>query len=876
MVNRERNRVAELFHEIQGVRPSRKNVVLLREQLLRTHPTEFNSQFLICLNRVLICKKSDSNADRIIKFIALFVSLLEGLDAENNDVQSDFTTVLINHLLLGIASKEKHVRYRVCQLLAYIMTSGLSEIDEELFEAIQDALIKRLRDRETSVRVQAILALARFQVPTEDDEDEDESSTKITEVLLHVLSHDPSPEVRRTVLHNLSQSSSTLPFLLERARDLDPVLRRQIYSTTLPSINGFKPLSISKRNKLLKWGLQDRDEHVRKAAEKMFAVDWLNLANGSILELLQRLDIVNSSIGEDVMRAFFKNRQEFIKQATFDQEFWSDLNPESTFLVRCLNDFVRDSDLSQAVADKLPELSTLSDLILQHIAEANQQEEEVKADTEFIIENLLKLASQTDLSDEIGRRRLTSICHELMRSNLSESLLVLAVKVLGKVAFSEQDLIRSVREVITDLYDALQEDDETEDDSFHSATSTPRNNTVSVNGTRKSTDTEAVQVRYIFTTLRVLAIVSSLLCQTKSSLQANSGLRDILNTIIVPAYRSHEGPICEKGIECLGQICLQDKELAKHYLGHFLNCFAKGYEDLKILALKCVTDILVAHPLLLLDSETLMVDDSEAAKGLGGTQSSLEDDLVRIYLKAFQLEDMPEVTAVATQSVSKLLLFNILAPESENARGLLKELAILYYSPVSSDNQSLRQNLAYFFPVYSYSSFEHQTAMTSIVVATIKKLARLYDNLDAEEKNEAVALMTIGNQLMEWTNPERLANTPASRNGQVVLVAQIQVRLRVCGKEEARVLGSALSKIQICEKEELDYEDLVQTVDTMIEDVSDPITKRLVIKLRSSIIKTKDATIDQGGNEDDNVSILESNLAAEDVTEISFASTIRV
>lgn len=853
MVNKQSSVVRDLFNEAQSQRSSRKSVILLRQAFLKSDPEEFTTLFLDCLNRALVCRKSDSNGDRVLKFVAHFVSVLESSEEEGSVLFGDLTTSIIEHLLRGIESKEKCVRYRVCQLFAYLMTSGLSEIDEDLFETLQNALIKRVRDRESSVRVQAVIALSRFQAPAEDGEDEDEESenegaTKVTEVLLHLLSHDPSAEVRRAVLHNLTQSTPTLPFLLERARDLDPVMRRQIYSTIIPAINGFKPLSISKRNRLLKWGLKDRDDSVRRAAQRMFAIDWLNLANGSILELLQRLDIVNCSVGEDVMTAFFNIRQEFISQIVFDDAFWESLNPESIFLVRCMNDFAIGQGTGQEVSEKLPELSTISDLIVRHITLASHQEEAEKVDTEFVIENLLRLAKNADFRDEIGRRRLISNCHEILRSGLNESLLITAVEVLSKVSLTEQEFSNSVREIITDLYDVL-EDEKEANESFHSADSslTPRGQSVTPQKTDESE--EVIQVKYIFTTLRVLAIVNALLQYISGGLQHNAGLNSILTDIIVPAYRSHEGPICERGIECLGQICLLDQETARTYLGHFLNCFAKGYEDLKILALKCVTDILMAHPSLLLADTTRIADeDTKAAEALGGESSSLEDDLVRIYLKAFQLEDVPEVTATATQSVSKLLLFNILSPESPNARGLLKEMVTLYYSPTNADNLSLRQNLAYFFPVYSFSSSLHQAAMTSVVVPSLKRLARIYDSLDVNEKDDLVPLASIGNQLMDWTNPQKLVQETSDQEGQMALVLPMLKRIAASDKEESRALASALSKISVTACAEA--ETLLDRVNEAAEFCSDVISRRSIIKFKINLEKAR-CMIDEAQQEDE-------------------------
>jgi len=57
---------------------------------------------------------------------------------------------------------------------------------DDLFDELRDALGKRARDREASVRVQAVIALARFQST------EDEAGIRVTKALIEILQHDPS------------------------------------------------------------------------------------------------------------------------------------------------------------------------------------------------------------------------------------------------------------------------------------------------------------------------------------------------------------------------------------------------------------------------------------------------------------------------------------------------------------------------------------------------------------------------------------------------------------------------------------------------------------------------------------------------------------
>ena len=134
-------------------------------------------------------------------------------------------------------------------------------------------------------------------------------------------------EVRRAVLFNLEQTRATILFIIERARDVDAINRRCIYSRSMQEIGDFRILSIGNRERILRWGLRDRDLNTKKAAIKMFAHKWVEQANNNVLEvssfvtankLLERLDVVNSKIAEEAMKAFFESRPEVLDSFQFN------------------------------------------------------------------------------------------------------------------------------------------------------------------------------------------------------------------------------------------------------------------------------------------------------------------------------------------------------------------------------------------------------------------------------------------------------------------------------------------------------------------------------------------------------------------------------
>jgi condensin complex subunit 3 len=95
-----------------------------------------------------------------------------------------------------------------------------------------------------------------------------------------------SSEVRRAALYNLPHNSATLPHIMGRTRDVDPILRRTVYhgplsATALPDP---RILTIAQREKVVQYGLGDREPSVRKAAATMLG-GWVDQAGGDLVQV---------------------------------------------------------------------------------------------------------------------------------------------------------------------------------------------------------------------------------------------------------------------------------------------------------------------------------------------------------------------------------------------------------------------------------------------------------------------------------------------------------------------------------------------------------------------------------------------------------------
>ncbi|TVY83178.1 Condensin complex subunit, partial [Lachnellula suecica] len=900
--NELRTQLASIFRDAQRTTAShRKLVINLRkiQEACCYEPTstkgkktgaedfdeeQFTEEFTRCVLRVMPVKKSESVGERAIRFIGLFLRHANEKDNELNENADEtgvlvetpstrLTSTLMSTILPLLTSKEKFVRYRSTQLISHIINS-LEAIDDDLFQLLRHGLLKRIHDKEAMVRVQAVLGLGRLagnEAEGEAEDSDDDTGAGLLDRLLDVLQNDPSADVRRSLLVNLPILPNTLPFLLERARDQDPATRRALYSRLLPALGDFRHLSLSMREKLLRWGLRDRDENVRKAAGKLFRERWIEDCAGTagaeepeageaaeganvepkgpsfdgLLELLERIDVVNSGVENGValeaMRGFWEGRPDYRDAVTFDDYFWDTLSAESVFMARSFNDFCRNGEngkFDALIEEKMPEVTKLAFYLqryvtvlveaLKRVAAQEPTEDEEEEDTveqEFIVEQLLHIAQTLDYSDEVGRRKMFALLRQsLSIPDLPEEVTKLTIEALRGIcaedAAGEREFCSVVLEAVADVHDTIMDEPSAEDvdESFHSAKSEVSDEGTPSGSGKPELDDQEKAVREIMVNMKCLHIVQCMLENVEGNLQQNAHLVAMLNNLVVPAVRSHEAPVRERGLVCLGLCSLLDKSLAEENLTLFMHFFSKGHSALQITALQILTDILNQHGAHLLDTNPT---------------------LLKVYLKALKSgSKSPEVQAAATVAVSKLMLGRVIADGSTALEELLKTLVVLYFDPSTAHNQGVRQTLSYFLPVYSLSRKENQDRMRKVALDAMHKLFEIQETMDddGEAESEMVSLTTIGSHLVDWTDPRKL-HVPGNQmtlndegakkavNGDVHLYFARDLLERLdsgINREEKKTIAPLLAKLHISPAS---TEDLIRE---LYDEVSAAIDSKLI------------------------------------------------
>ena len=680
--------IGEVFADAQRSNVGHKTLAK-RLRRLENNTNGFEAQIKQCIFRLLDVSKSEIAGNRVIRFLTIYL--------QDADASSPTTSSVLLSLLPFLCARDRTVRYRATQLVSQIL-AVLSAVDDDLYKVIRHELIKRLHDKVPAIRLEAAAALGRI-VENELDEEPDEQGSdedvapSLLEKLLDVLQNDGNAEVRRKLLLNLPITPTTLPYLLERARDKDAPTRRALYSRLLPKLGDFRHLSLSMREKLLRWGFRDRDEAVRKAAARLFSERWIEDCAASqsieenpdktvvheasvaaLLELLERIDIINTGaetgIGTDAMKEFWLSRPDYVDIVSFEDDFWDNLSTESSFMARTFLTFCQfTSENRVKYQDIIPEVTRIGFYIQKYLnilldsiriaQDLNPPEhtevpsEESLAEQEFIVEQLLHIAHQLDYTDEIGRRKMfTLLRNAIAVAELPEEITRLAIEALRLVCnpdlAGEKEFTSVVLEAIAEVHDtitAAAAEAPDEEDSFVSAHSqqSDSSNTPTTKRSKKSNlspeEQEAQALREIMVNLKCLSIATSLLQLCTSSLTSNPLLESMLNNLVIPAVRSHETPIREKGVLCLGLCCMLEPKLADENIPVFTHCLKKGNGQLQVMATQILCDIYLSR------------GPTARASDAASEQSTID---LTPFLIAMELDE--EVACIAVESVSKLML----------------------------------------------------------------------------------------------------------------------------------------------------------------------------------------------------------------------------
>ncbi|KAJ7765255.1 nuclear condensing complex subunit [Mycena metata] len=750
---------------------------------------DFIAAFLDMVSRVVGVKKGPATVDRIIKFVAQYVrfvnekgahrEICDNADGDEDTLASVFISSILEWVIQGFVAKNKVVRYQTVHLVAE-MISFLGEIDEDSYLALRESLIERSTcDKEPTIRAQAVSALARL-IGSEDPSELQDGEKSILDVLLDVLTLDPAADVRRAALVHIPLNAGTLPSLLPRARDVDPLTRKLLYTSVLiPRLAHPRHLSIAQRETLVQTGLGDREPAVRLAAGKMVAA-WFNVVQGeqaeadlqagavawtgddggimrALVAFLTLFDVVGpgEAVAVDALLALLTTHANLFDGFVFEDAYWHNLSPESAVLARaflehCLGGANPNSSYSGGRGEERLEAASLPVVtaFAFHVQEAyntllmaledvevdeDDEAEEELAKREVVLGELLRMAVKLDYGDEIGRRKVYTVTRDMLaHPQLPPGLIERCLDVLKEIMPTERELIRVVVEVVMDLREPAGEEEELDHDTTMRSDSTTRKERSLRRAKARDEMTAEEGARADLTDLRCLTVTIGMLERVHGNFEDNSTLEGILADLIIPAVRRKELGIREKGLVALGLCCVIAKSIAVKSLQLFLSQIQNAPEQLKFKLLQIVFDLMIMYD-----------------QQLWGR---VEDVPILTFLAdTLEAEESPMVQAVLCVGLAKLLLAG-LADDPK----LLKTLLLAYVSPHTAGNAELRQCLSYFFSVYCYSSAQNQSRVQSIFIPAFEEVARMHD----EEAGEGQTMVTphqFGLLVIDWTDARKAA-----------------------------------------------------------------------------------------------------------------------
>lgn len=804
----------------------------------------FNDAFLACLNRVLGIKKGVSNADRCIKFVAAYCTYVqeqfrravqdqmdESNDSEEEDADTPatrFVTILIRHLLRGFGAKNKNVRLRCCQTIA-LLINGLESIDDDLYETLKNALLIRLKDKEAPVRVQAIIAMAKLQGDEEQEDQqseqeeeepdyEDEDRQDVTSLIIRAMRHDPSAEVRRAALFNLVPTRSTLPYILERLRDIDTVNRRCVYLGSLSNAVLGQPTCKANPTAedwahVVKVGLGERENSVVRATKKLIA-SWADAVMGSgegIEKLLERFNLTETpDAAKMTLKAAFEARSTLLDTVDLSEAFWQELTPNKALIARVFAEHCKTlgTEGEKRMEETMPLVTAmafrtqaawgtlLEQLEAQDMLESDANEEEqaeiaaIIDAYQSIVESLLHVSMHLDYGDEIGRRKMFGLVRDMVSNVfLPDALIEPCLDVLRKLSAGQKDFVRIIVELVQEIEDVIaptmMHDSEDEDEAEiagHLNGEDPK-------APQPSPSPEQAAQQATIDAQR-LSIMAGMLERINGAVQEMTAMHGLISQLIVPSVRSKDEIVRNRGFKCLGLCCLLDAKMALNTFELFLQEIGNAEGITRQTLIQILFDQLTTHGIAFLCQPQIREQggDQEAADIVHG-------QIVNFLLSLLE-DDDEKIQAIAAEGMAKLMLSGIVTDDDA-----LRSLILVYMSPETSSNQQLRQCLSYFLPIYCYSSSANQRRLQRVVVPVLDVLTEVY--YERDDRQEMVSPLQVGLQLLDWCDPSKgvYANKEDVTIHIDVAIEMVQALFVKDQKEDRKVLCQLLGRLIMPDQE---------------------------------------------------------------------------
>ncbi|XP_066501995.1 condensin complex subunit 3 [Hoplias malabaricus] len=879
--------IQEIFNRAQKAHSNKSKLVasLKNRYEKLEEKSEFQLEFLRCLKYVMIVYSREPAVENVIEFVVKFTVSFESAvrdeeEEEDEEEENDasFLNFLLNFLLESHTANSHAVRFRVCQLINMLLGS-LSEnaqIDDELCERIHEAMLVRVTDKYPNVRIQAALAMARLQDPN------DPHCPTIKAYLL-LLENDSNTEVRRAVLSCIAPSALTLPKIFRRTRDIKEKVRKLAYQVLAEKVH-IRALTIAQRVSLLQDGLNDSSDSVKTVVRECLLPSWLRLLDNDVLQLLHRLDVENcADTAVAALQALFTMAT--IPDILQDGAKLDDrklipvevLSCENVLYWRALCEFVKSKgDEGEDLLDKLlPEPAIFAEYLYSYLKGVPCLEEDHRADLtqlelvmtkEFIGQQLVRLVGCLDTSEEGGRKRVLSVLQEmLLLPNTPLSLIGGLVQTLMGILRDDQQRITVMAEIISDLREPIVPVTETVDENEK------RKKQVKIAELKVcmmecKTEMEECVKREDFvraaelkesiarledqriqlelepesdhikeqraekndpeTLLKCLTVCAEVLKQMKISRGICPTISGLIESLILPSVSSPSSAVRNMAVVCLGTAALHSRDLANTHLVLLLQIMQLDEPKIRVSALKALIDQLLLNGLGLLQEKPSEPRDPE-------DEESPVQNVLKM-LSDFLDSEVCELRTEAAEGLAKLMHCDRIVSAK-----LLSRLILLWYNPLTEEDQRLRHCLGVFLQLYSRESRAHQQCVEESFLMTMRTLFKAPVTSPLSE----IDFSNVAELYTELTRPSTLT---APVQG---LSVHDSLAVRVCNEilrdieaPEVRLYCKTLANLELNTEPGSANQELQELLTSILQKVKDKVCVRALEKVLNQLKRNPPST----------------------------------
>ncbi|KAM7112968.1 LOW QUALITY PROTEIN: condensin complex subunit 3 [Ciconia maguari] len=872
---------------------------------------DFNEKFIHFLKYAMIIYRREPAVEQVINFVARFVTSFLKWRKRMVVMRKKDDNLLLNYVfnfLLESSQCNSHaVRFRTCQLVNKILGNmpENAQIDDDLFDKINEAMLIRLKDKFSNVRIQAVLALARLQDPKDEN-----CPVLIVSIYKTLLENDSNSEVRRAVLSCIAPSGRTLPKIVGRTMDVKEAVRKQAYEVLAEKVH-MRALSIAQRVKLLQQGLNDRSDAIKEVMKKKLLQAWLRLTEGDVLELLHRLDVENCpEVATPVLNAIFSLSplHDFVQNCkNLDSRKLiplEDLTAENVLYWRCLCEYLKSKgeEGEDLLEQMLPEPAIYADYLLSYLQNMPVLSEEQREDftcfenlmtKEFIGQQLILIIGCMDTTEEGGRKHLLVTLQKiLILPATSRALTSLLAERLLSIVKDDDRRIQIIAEIISEVREPIVTVDQPVDvaeirkrelklaeikvklfeakEALEECIALQDFNRASV---LKETITELehrkndlikeaeqpeikemrVEKNDPETLLKCLMMCYELLKIMSLSKGIGPTINEIIESLILPGITNVHPAVRNMAVLCLGCCALQNKEFARQQLALLLQVLQIDNIKVKLSALKAIFD-------------QLMLFGIEPFKARRGNDSQSEDAHIRTENCEEECETIEEEEETATIHSVLQLLSGFLDSEfselrTEAAEGiaklmfsgrlisakLLSRLVLLWYNPVTEDDIRLRHCLGVFFPLFAYANRSNQECFEEAYLPTLQTLL----NAPATSPLAEIDISNVSELLVDLTRPSGLK--PQSKKSQDYqdLTVHDSLAMKICNAilmdpaaPDVRIYAKALNSLELSSSS---TENLLVLLNEILEKVKDKLCQRAIEKIKMNL--TKDPNVGKDHSE---------------------------